>query len=861
MEKLSREQILDLLARSEAELLRIRISRQPQLLKKPLGLIRQADNACRDVLPQKTYEAKCRQFLLTLSQALGQAITQDDRSNLKEITELAASILNQLYAGLKDDPALSRLARKKKEIVFLPYKASMWDSMESIWQASAADPEHCHSYVVPIPYADRNPDGTAKEWHNERNLFPSYVPTLDCETFDLEALHPDVIFIHNPYDNCNAVTSVDSRYYSHNLRPLTDCLVYVPYYATAGGMAEGQKLCPAYLNADYIVIQAEKYRKFFDASLPDEKFLPLGSPKFDKVIRLCQNPPEPPEEWRSKLQGRKVYFYNTSLAGFLDCVPVWLKKLEYVFSIFRHRKDVCLLWRPHPLLEATFKSMRAEFIPEFERIRDKFIAEDFGIYDTTPDIEKTIALCDAYIGDGGTSVTSLFGMAGKPVFYLNNLIHELPGKDDWLGNVNRVWWYLPKGWLMAYGNQLWHDREGDMHYHHACDLSVYGGGGYYGQLLELDGKLYVCPNNAQDILVVENEKVMRKIPLKREMERPEAFAGATYVYQEDEDYFFLLPLMYPAIVRYDFRHDKLDYVPCNNNLFVEEVSNEKWRGAIFHWREWLIFGSAVNNTAFAVNRHTLETRTMAICDEKFTGSMFIMCREWGEDEYFFFPYMGNKATCWNVKTGETTYYDFPEGFYCKHPTRGNISYIRPFANGIFQDENTILLAPLWGNMFVKFHIDTGVMEEWKTPFKVTPEGKNVYYFAGATGFFIAEPDMETPTWRPKSYQFYYTPERKRYSFDPKTEEFIPLEDDAVIDEAEMRRHVPGFCQMSEHDAYGCWEDAFNSLLDLVDDNISGNQFDRDKQLATYGKIAANSDGTAGEKIYAYIRDHGKGEPR
>ena len=171
----------------------------------------------------------------------------------------------------------------------------------------------------------------------------------------------------NLWDKGNAVTSPDSAYYSRNLRPITDCLVYIPYYATAGNMSEGQKLCPAYANVDYIVTQAEKYKKFFDESVPEEKFLPLGSPKFDKVIRLCQNPPEPPEEWKAKLKGRKVYFYNTSLNGFLDCVPVWLKKLEYVFSIFRNRRDVCLLWRPHPLLEATLKSMRAEYIPEFER--------------------------------------------------------------------------------------------------------------------------------------------------------------------------------------------------------------------------------------------------------------------------------------------------------------------------------------------------------------------------------------------------------------------------------------------------------------------------------------------------------------
>ena len=69
----------------------------------------------------------------------------------------------------------------------------------------------------------------------------------------------------------------------------------------------------------------------------------------------------------------------------------------------------------------------------------------------------------------------------------------------------------------------------------------------------------------------------------------------------------------------------------------------------------------------------------------------------------------------------------------------------------------------------------------------------------------------------------------------------------------MRRHVPGFCQMSEYAAYGCGEDAFNSLQDFVDGRISGARFDKEKQLVAYRKIAANNDGTAGEKIYQFVR--------
>ena len=42
------------------------------------------------------------------------------------------------------------------EAIFLPYKASMWDSLESVWKAADADPE-CDAYVIPIPYYDKNP--------------------------------------------------------------------------------------------------------------------------------------------------------------------------------------------------------------------------------------------------------------------------------------------------------------------------------------------------------------------------------------------------------------------------------------------------------------------------------------------------------------------------------------------------------------------------------------------------------------------------------------------------------------------------------------------------------------------------------
>ena len=378
---------------------------------------------------------------------------------------------NKLYKLLnksiiKTENSVRNDIRYRSEAVFLPYKAAMWDSLESVWKAADADPD-CDAYVIPIPYYDRNSDGSFKEMHYEGASYPDYVPIIKYEEFDFEAHRPDMIFIHNPYDNYNFVTSVHPFFYSENLKKFTDCLVYIPYYSMAGGMSEGQAFCPAYTHADYIVIQSEGYRKFFDPDIPDEKFLPLGSPKFDRVIHKCQNPPKPPEGWQEKMEGKKVYFYNTSINGMLGDTEVFLKKMEYVFDIFRGREDACLLWRPHPLLESTFDSMRKIYKPAYDNLKRQFIEEELGILDLTPDIEDTIALCDAYIGDSGTSVTSLFGVAGKPVFILNNNIHTLPEKDDWRGEritCPYIDFWGKARYQVTKNNQLWFSEKDDFSY-------------------------------------------------------------------------------------------------------------------------------------------------------------------------------------------------------------------------------------------------------------------------------------------------------------------------------------------------------------------------------------------------------------
>ena len=106
--------------------------------------------------------------------------------------------------------------------------------------------------------------------------------------------------------------------------------------------------------------------------------------------------------------------YNTSLGAALDNSDMVCKKLRYVFDVFKNRQDVALWWRPHPLMEATFRSMRPEQYAEYEQIVAEYKQAGWGIYDDTPELHRAIAYSDCYYGDG-SSVVSLYKVTGKPV--------------------------------------------------------------------------------------------------------------------------------------------------------------------------------------------------------------------------------------------------------------------------------------------------------------------------------------------------------------------------------------------------------------------------------------------------------------
>lgn len=358
---------------------------------------------------------------------------------------------NKIYKALqqkliKAENSIKNDVKIKTEAVFLPYKASMWDSLESVWKAADADPD-CDAYVIPIPYFDKNADGSFKEEHYEGDLYPDYVPITRYDEFDFEAHHPEAIYIHNGYDDCNIVTSVHPFFYSKNLKKFTDCLVYIPYFVLAEPNPENDAtvesishFCtiPGVFNADRVIVQSKAMKKVYVKALMnatndhsdaaeqywDNKIEGTGSPKFDKVMNTKKEDLEIPDEWLKiieKPDGRRkrIVFYNTSISALLKHNEDMLCKMESVFMIFKeNRDDVALLWRPHPLIQATIKSMRPQLWEAYQELKNRYIEEGWGIYDDTASLDRAVILSDGYYGDG-SSVVQLCRKMGIPIMIQN----------------------------------------------------------------------------------------------------------------------------------------------------------------------------------------------------------------------------------------------------------------------------------------------------------------------------------------------------------------------------------------------------------------------------------------------------------
>lgn len=527
----------------------------------------------------------------------------EESGTVKSIEEYCENIY-QLYTALEQKRRLDIILRNlhsqwrqiwnnaekelsnRYEMVFLPYKVSMWDSLESVWRAADEDPD-CDAYVIPIPYYDKNPDGTFRSEHYEGEEFPKDVPITHYLEYDFEKRQPDVIFIHNPYDDHNFITSVHPYFYTAKLKEYAEKLVYIPYYISAEinpdseAIIEGKAgltLTNGVLHSDMVFLQSENTKKLFvnileknipeiDRSYWENKIWGLGSPKLDRVNSVIRDDSKLPKNWHDIIytesgSRKKVVFYNISINSLLNN-PDMLNKVKDVLMFFKNSEETALWWRPHPLYESMFASMKPDMLPEYQQIVNQYKQEAWGIFDDGVDLQWAIAETDAYYGDK-SSVIQLFKEAGKPVMIQDVAVrtqHEIKAQDipiwpsAFCVDGDDIWFVHGKmNVLMRYSMK----EEQTYVLGIISDTAVFQEKLYCG-MHKWKNKIFIIPCWADEIIVYDiDNNQFQKIMIDHS---EEYFSKILFIksYMEEET-IYCVPCYYHAIVKIDVKNNQITYI-------------------------------------------------------------------------------------------------------------------------------------------------------------------------------------------------------------------------------------------------------------------------------------------------------------
>jgi hypothetical protein len=336
-----------------------------------------------------------------------------------EVTSELLLKMKQLLVLIVDK--LDAIIPIKFNIAFMPYKVTMWDSLASIYEAASKDPD-CVAKVIPIPYYEIAADKTTPVY--EGNLFPSDLPIVSYDDYDLASEEPDIIFIHNAYDQYNTITQVDQRFFTANLKKYTDMLVYVPYHITGFGRLRGDDqyityTMPTMPNLDKIVVAGQFVK---DAAIkygvPTEKILVLGSPKMDAVYQATKNGKRIPNKWKKKLKEKFVFALDTNCMYLINHSFDGFALIEQVFDAARMIPNCAIIWRPHPLTRISIIHYIPQMLKQYDQLVSgiKMNSPKYPniVFDDGPEYLTFFNASDAYISEHN-SLMALYLATKKPI--------------------------------------------------------------------------------------------------------------------------------------------------------------------------------------------------------------------------------------------------------------------------------------------------------------------------------------------------------------------------------------------------------------------------------------------------------------
>jgi len=294
------------------------------------------------------------------------------------------------------------------KIAFLPYKRSMWNSMESVYEECKTSGIDAH--CMPIPYIRMKEGHQGDYLDTDKFLFGDIAEPVEC----LDDLNPDFIAIHYQYEDKNRVTNMLPKYFTKALKDRYNCkIVYLPYGIGSG--KGGFAIQPGCRYVDYAFLEDQNNADRFIAAWLTQgvnfsgRVFAFGSPKFDAAHKTIEK--IVPDEWADIIKDKSVTLIVNSLGAYLSNpyqrIILYTQAAKNEINIGN-----AVIFRPHPLLRTTIKSMRPETGWRYEQMCREF--KELGvIVDESEYLERAMSAADILVSDP-SSVLAMWRDTGKP---------------------------------------------------------------------------------------------------------------------------------------------------------------------------------------------------------------------------------------------------------------------------------------------------------------------------------------------------------------------------------------------------------------------------------------------------------------
>ena len=345
-------------------------------------------------------------------------------------------------------------------VLFVADLGGKWDSMDSVYRAFKERGD-CDIDVViqPIFRQKTDPDGTTRrEVICDDYLTPMGIKNIPYQEYDMEKIAPDMTFISQPYESVTI-----PMFWPENIAKVSR-LVYLPYY---NATTLDTKISPAF--ESFFVSNTQKYswkiacqseimKKYYEkyASEKGKNVIVTGLPKWDYPLKLNKSNTPCPEKWRKKIEGKKVFLWNTHFNPSTQGISILDQGIDFL-RLFSENKSVALIWRPHPMMETVIKVYYPQKLSSYKKII-KFISDSNNlIIDKNSTYDCSFVWSDALISDD-SSIVDLYLLLDKPII-LTSSLNQIQTKnkyytDDGLFDYLKLPWACSMNDIQKYINDV-----------------------------------------------------------------------------------------------------------------------------------------------------------------------------------------------------------------------------------------------------------------------------------------------------------------------------------------------------------------------------------------------------------------------